>query len=112
MRVVASAECDFLHSALFFAPRRREKMNINYYLAPGSRENWKLAFASGNVWGLRGNRKRTWRRLKKGDVVFFYVQSPISRVLGYGSILATSLAEKPVFGPAGALEWSFAFNLQ
>ena len=85
-------------------------MNINYYLAVGTRENWKLAFANGNVWGLKVNRKVTYDRLKSGDVVFFYVQAPIQSVVGYGSITAKSRAAAPFFTDDFGAETKYPFR--
>jgi hypothetical protein len=97
----------------FFAPRRREKMSINYYLAPGTRENWKAAISNGNVWGLPINR-RQWRTLKKGDVVFFYVMAPIKGVVGYGSIVERFRSEDPIFAEerVGTKKWPLRFNFE
>lgn len=67
------------------------------YIAPGSRENWRVAFANGNVWGLRVERERTWRSLKRGDAVFFYIESPFSGVAGVGEIQEMSRDRRPFF---------------
>lgn len=88
-------------------------MSINYYLAPRTLENWKIAFANGNVWGLPVNR-RQWRTLRKGDVVFFYEMSPIKAVMGYGSIVATFRAQVPIFTEEqlGVTEWPLRFRFE
>ena len=88
-------------------------MSINYYLAPGTRENWKISFASGNVWGLPINR-RQWRMLKKDDVVFFYVMAPVKSVVGYGSVVTRFRAEDPIFTEEllGIKKWPLRFNFQ
>ncbi len=88
-------------------------MSNNYYLAPGTRENWKISFANGNVWGMPLNR-RQWRTLRKGDVVFFYVMAPIKGIVGYGSIVGTFRAEEPIFTEEllGVKKWPLRFNFQ
>jgi hypothetical protein len=88
-------------------------MSTSYYLAPGTRENWKTAFANGNIWGLPINR-RQWATLKKGDVVFFYVMAPIKRVVGYGAIVERFRSEDPIFAEErfGIRKWPLRFSLQ
>jgi hypothetical protein len=66
------------------------------------------------VWGLPETRKKTWEGLKQGDLVFFYVQSPISAVVGYGEIQKTFRDSVPFFADdQGASSiWPFRFSFQ
>jgi hypothetical protein len=72
-------------------------MYRDYYIAPGTFANWRVAFTNGNIWGLPEGRERTWISLKRGDVVFFYVESPFSSVIGYGEIQGTFREHSPFF---------------
>jgi hypothetical protein len=69
----------------------------DHYLAVGPYNNWKVAFSNGCVWGLPKNRVSTWHSLNSGDIAFFYVESPISAVNGYGNIVDTLYDESPFF---------------
>ncbi len=72
-------------------------MYHSYYIAPGTSENWLVAFTKGNIWGLPEDRDPAWESLQSGDIVFFYVESPISRVVGYGQILDKFYDRSPFF---------------
>ena len=68
-----------------------------YYLAVGSYDNWRNVFAKANRWGLPENKFRTWNRLEKGDIVFFYVETPLSAVVGHGVVLSKFYSEERFF---------------
>jgi hypothetical protein len=96
--IFLSAACDFSHAALFFVPRRAQKMYRNYYIAPGTLANLQHAFTEGCIWGLPGGpggRRGTWCRLKTGDLVFFYAESPKSTVIAHGEIQNSFLVSIP-----------------
>ena len=64
-------------------------MHYNYFIAPGTYANWQRAFSKGNIWGLPEWRRPAWESLTSGDVIFFYVESPKSSVVGYSEIVNT-----------------------
>lgn len=55
-----------------------------YWLAVGSSENWRAAFALGSTWGLKPRQKGRWEQVKVGDILVFYVTRPVGGVIGYG----------------------------
>jgi len=89
-------------------------MHRSYYIAPGTYENWCAALAKGSVWGLPKERLRTWRSLRRGDVVFFYVQAPFSGIVGYGEIQDTFEDRTPFFADdrGAATNWPLRFGFQ
>jgi hypothetical protein len=72
-------------------------MYHNYYIAPGPKENWRVAFTRGGIWGLPESHRPAWESLQSEDVLFFYVESPCSRVVGYGRIQDTHYDRSPFF---------------
>jgi predicted RNA-binding protein len=69
----------------------------NYWMAVGSTSNWMEAFAKGNIWGLRPRQKHRWENLAENDIVLFYVTEPIAGVIGYGSVQAKFVQDKPLW---------------
>lgn len=90
--------------------------NVNYFLAVGSHENWKSAFGKGNIWGVGENRFRAWDQVQPGDILFFYVEIPVSAVVGYGTILSEFYDAKPFFAEDWRSDsdwpWRFRFQIQ
>ncbi|MDI6860350.1 MAG: EVE domain-containing protein, partial [Methanocellales archaeon] len=70
---------------------------MSSWLVVGRPENWETAFDLGNIWGLRQNQAYLWEALASGDVVFFYVTSPVSKIVGYGKILSKFKQDKPLW---------------
>jgi len=87
---------------------------VNYYIAPGTRRNWESAFKE-KIWGLPQWHRPSWRRLKVGDTVFFYVLRPISAVVGYGQVEDKFASEEPFFAQDTWKEtdwpWRFSFEI-
>jgi hypothetical protein len=69
----------------------------NYWMAVGSPSNWMETFAKGNIWGLRPRQKHRWENLAENDIVLFYVTEPIAGVIGYGSVQAKFVQDKPLW---------------
>lgn len=90
-------------------------MYVSYYLAVGSWDNWQSAFRKGNIWGLADNRYRTWSRIERGDVLFFYVEAPACAVVGRGVVLSTYHDSKPFFaedwGTESEWPWRISFEI-
>jgi hypothetical protein len=89
-------------------------MYHNHYIAPGTYANWQRAFTQGNIWGLPEWRRPAWELLTSGDVIFFYVESPKSAVVGYGEIRNTFSDRSPFFADdRGELtKWPLRFTFQ
>ncbi len=57
----------------------------NYWILTGSLENWDVAI-SNSIWGVKKILKPKWDNLKIGDILFFYVTTPISGIMGVGKV--------------------------
>ena len=69
----------------------------NYWMAVGSPSNWMEAFAKGNIWGLKQRQKHRWENLAENDIVLFYVTEPVAGIIGYGSVQAKFVQDKPLW---------------
>jgi len=58
---------------------------MKFYICSGSQENWETAFIK-NIWGVKKRFKKLWDRLDRGDILVFYVSSPINGFVGVGKI--------------------------
>ena len=87
---------------------------VNYFLAVGSYANWQSAFSKRNIWGLSENRHGSWRRLRLGDILFFYVEG--RGVVGYGPVISTFHNPKPFFAEdwrtVSEWPWRIEFDVQ
>jgi predicted RNA-binding protein len=71
---------------------------MTIWILTGNEENWETAFNSGNIWGVReGNLVKRWEKLQKGDLVLFYVKSPIKGIIGFGKIESKFKQDKPLW---------------
>lgn len=59
-----------------------------YWLAVAPPDNWRVAFAHGNIWGLRPGRllNAFWDLLDEEDILIFYAGRPVTGVIGFGTI--------------------------
>ena len=69
----------------------------NYWLAVGSVENWKTAFAHRDIWGLKHTQRHLWDDLCENDVLFFYATQPVIGVIGYGVIKTKFFQDEPLW---------------
>ncbi len=67
------------------------------WLALGRPENWISAFDSTGIWGLRESQSGLWGELKVGDTIFFYVTSPVSGIIGEGTVSAKFKQRTPLW---------------
>jgi hypothetical protein len=58
-----------------------------FWLAVGTPANWHTAFDYAGIWGLKNSQRHYWESLQENtDLLFFYVTTPVSGVVGYGLI--------------------------
>lgn len=59
-----------------------------FWLVVGTEENWKIAFETRNIWGLKDFRElgALWNMLREGDGLLFYVSKPIHGIVGFGNV--------------------------
>jgi hypothetical protein len=69
----------------------------NYWLVVGSPHNWKTAFEQKNIWGLKRTQRHLWERLNEKDVLLFYVTSPVSGIIGHGTVRMKFRQDQPLW---------------
>ncbi len=69
----------------------------NYWLVVGSPHNWKTAFEHKNIWGLKRTQRHLWENINEKDTLFFYVTSPVSGIIGYGTVRTKFPQDQPLW---------------
>lgn len=69
----------------------------NFWLVVGSPHNWQTAFEHKNIWGLKQTQRHLWDRLDERDVLLFYVTSPISGIVGHGTVRTKFRQNQPLW---------------
>ena len=69
----------------------------NYWLVVGSLNNWRTAFEQKNIWGLKQTQRHLWEALNEKDVLLFYVTSPISGIIGHGTVRTKFRQDQPLW---------------
>ena len=64
------------------------------YIFSGSPLNWQAALKD-SIWGMRNSHRPEWLAIREGDLVFFYATSPVSGLIGYGTVIRTFEANEP-----------------
>lgn len=72
-------------------------MKNPHWILIGSMKNWVTAFNQGGIWGVRKNLYIEWKALEQGDVVFFYVTTPIKGIIGVGRVENKFIQDKPLW---------------
>jgi len=70
---------------------------IQYWLAVGSPDHWRVAFENGNIWGLQSIKRRWWERLSEGDGLVLYVTRPVGGAIGIGKVRTKFKQDKPLW---------------
>ena len=73
-----------------------KKKEINFWILSGSKENWEKGSAE-SIWGVKEGLKNSWEKLKPGDILLFYVTSPISGLIGFGRLETKFKQDKPLW---------------
>jgi len=87
----------------------------NFWIVPGSEENWKQAFISKGIWGLQETKldKIYWLAIEPNDVILFYVSSGVKGVVGYGIIRSKFYQDVPLWKAEiqeGRVKWPLRFE--
>ena len=69
----------------------------NYWLVVGSPKNWRTAFDHKNIWGLRQTQRHLWEKINEGDALLFYVTSPVSGIIGHGTVRTKFRQDQPLW---------------
>lgn len=71
---------------------------MKIWILTGNEENWETAFNHGNIWGVReGGLVNRWKKLEKGDLLLFYVKSPVKGIIGVGKTESKFKQDKPLW---------------
>ncbi|MEM3063002.1 MAG: hypothetical protein QW303_05620 [Nitrososphaerota archaeon] len=70
---------------------------MRYYILVGDPKTWDSAFSS-NLWGFTEKSKGSWNTTNEGDLVAFYVTSPLKRIVGFGKITEKFVSDE-IFWP-------------
>jgi len=87
-------------------------MATKFWVSSGYPENWEAAIKD-KVWGVRTHLKNYWKNLSKGDILAFYVTSPISGIIGFGKITKIFEQDTPLWPEEkakGEVIWPFRYN--
>ncbi len=70
-----------------------------FWLMVGTQRNWKVAFESNNIWGLKNFREMAslWNMLREGDGVLFYVSKPVHGIVGFGHVVTKFKQNVPLW---------------
>lgn len=70
-----------------------------FWLVVGTEKNWKVAFETNNIWGLKKFRELSalWNMLREGDGLLFYVSKPVSGIVGFGHVAAKFKQTNPLW---------------
>lgn len=60
-------------------------MEIKVWILSGTEQNWDIAFKE-NKWGAKKGLKNRWEQMSAGDILGFYVTSPVSGIIGFGKL--------------------------
>lgn len=87
----------------------------NFWIVPGSEENWKQAFISKGIWGLKETKlgKIYWLAIEPNDVILFYVSSDVKGVVGYGIARGKFYQDVPLWKAEiqeGRVKWPLRFE--
>ena len=87
----------------------------NFWIVPGSEENWKQAFISKGIWGLKETKldKIYWLAIEPNDVILFYVSSGVKGVVGYGIVRGKFYQDIPLWKAEiqeGRVKWPLRFE--
>jgi predicted RNA-binding protein len=69
----------------------------NYWLVVGSPNNWRTAFEQKNIWGLKQTQRHLWEALNEKDMLLFYVTSPVSGIIGHGTVRMKFRQDQPLW---------------
>ncbi len=87
----------------------------NFWIVPGSEENWKQAFISKGIWGLKETKldKIYWLAIAPDDLILFYVSGGVKGVVGYGVVRGKFYQDVPLWKAEikeGRVKWPFRFE--
>jgi hypothetical protein len=87
----------------------------NFWIVPGSEENWRLALISKGTWGLEETKlkKVYWLAIAPNDIILFYVTGKVKGIVGYGTVRGKFYQDVPVWDEEkrkGQVKWPLRFE--
>lgn len=92
---------------------RTENSLSQYWLVVGTPDHWRVAFSSGNIWGLQSTKKRWWERMGEGDGLVLYATRPVGGAVGLGKVRTKFRQDKPLWPKeieTNKVVWPFRFE--
>ncbi len=87
----------------------------NFWIVPGSEENWRQALISKGIWGLKDTTHDMvyWLALAPNDLILFYVSGKVKGIVGYGIIRSKFYQDVPLWKAEiqeGRVKWPLRFE--
>jgi hypothetical protein len=87
----------------------------NYWIVPGTEENWRQAFISKGIWGLEDTTldKVYWLAIVPNDVILFYVSGKVKGIVGYGIVRSKFYQDVPLWNAelqSNRVRWPLRFE--
>ena len=87
----------------------------NFWIVPGSEENWRQALISRGIWGLEEStpKRLYWLAIAPNDVILFYVSGKVKGIVGYGIIRSKFYQDVPLWNAEiqeGRVKWPLRFE--
>lgn len=67
-----------------------------FYILVGDENTWKTSFDK-KIWGFSDKTKGSWNTSNVGDLLAFYVTSPVKKIVGFGRIARKFVDENLVW---------------
>lgn len=76
-----------------------EEGTRQFWLVVGTEKNWRVAFETGDIWGLKDFRELAalWNMLREGDGLLFYVSQPVHGIVGCGYVQTKFRQTQPLW---------------
>jgi len=87
----------------------------NFWIIPGSEDNWRQALTAKGIWGLEEKTldKIYWLALAPDDVILFYVSGKVKGIVGYGIVRSKFYQNVPLWKAEiqeGRAKWPLRFE--
>lgn len=68
------------------------ELSTRTYLLIGSKENWEVSLDR-QLWGFTEQSKGSWNTTKTGDLLAFYVTTPVKKIIGFGKVIDKMISD-------------------
>lgn len=87
----------------------------NFWIIPGSEQNWRQALISKGIWGLENTSldKVYWLAIAPNDIILFYVSGKVKGIIGYGIVRGKFIQDIPLWEAEikeGRVKWPLRFE--